>query len=602
MAVSAQESRLNPPLSLPLASAHRVGGWRRATEASCLSDLLFSLPENWRDRALLAYRAEGGEWRSLTVAQVRQAVLRLAGWLEAYGIRPGDRVGLLVRNGPWWCVADFAILRLGAVSVPAYTTDPAERILQQFRDADCRLIIVDEEQRGKLRDLTGVPLLSCTEVIDGRPALCAIIEDARFDGGPGQAPPDRAALATLIYTSGTTGVSKGVMLSHGNILADIAAGLAAVPVTEDDVMLSFLPLSHAFERTIGHFLPIACGCRIAYAEAVTTLKRDMAEARPTIIITVPRLLEKVHAGVRHRLATKPRLLRQLFSFAQKLGWQRARERLPALLYPCWWLLDRLLHAPIRRGMGGRLRLFVCGGAALAPEVGRFISATGLALLPGYGLSECAPVVSVNRPGSVDLKSVGTPLEGVEVHIAEDGELLIRGAMVMQGYWQRPEATAEVLDADGWLHSGDLARIDDKGHLHIIGRCKELIVLSNGENIAPTAIEAELLRDPCIEQAMVVGEGRPWLIALVVVNEEEMARNYGGGPEDAAAWLLARIQTREVEHLPHYALVRACLVCAEAWTQENGLLTATQKLRRHAIAGRYQREIGNTYQRLADGTG
>ncbi|MDX8413455.1 MAG: long-chain fatty acid--CoA ligase [Mariprofundales bacterium] len=563
-------------------------------QANSLSDLLFSIPDSWKNHMLLQYRSTDNQWHSLTFAQVQQSVLRLAVWLEGQGITAGDRVGLLARNSPAWCIADFAILRLGAVTVPAYTTDPAATIIHQMRDAGCSLIIVDAgEQQRKVCAMDDIPML--TTSTDGcHLSVASIIADARWDGAPTLPPPDRSMLATLIYTSGTTGNSKGVMLTHGNILADVAAGCAAVTVTPDDRMLSFLPLSHAFERTIGQFLAIACGCQIAYAEGVTTLKRDMVTAQPTIMITVPRLLEKIHTGVRHKLANQPAIVRTLFASAQRLGWLHSQQQLPAQWWPWWWLLDRITQRPIRNKMGCKLRLLVCGGAALDPVTGQFITAAGLPLLPGYGLSECAPVVSVNRPNAVDLSSVGPLLDGVEIRFGDNNELYIRGAMVMQGYWKQPQATASVLDGEGWLHSGDLAQLDDKQHLHIIGRSKALIVLSNGENVAPEKIETMLLRDPCIEQVMLVGEGKPWLMALIVTNHDQLMQQ-NANFDDLQGWMLHRITQSVGNATPHYEIIRGCLLLTKPWNQQSGLVTATQKLKRHAIMTRYHKEIEALYQ-------
>jgi len=573
-------------------------GYRRAQQANNLSDLLFAIPDYWNNHTLLKHRAPDGTWLSLSFSQVQQAVVRLATRLEQLGIAAGDRVGLLANNGPTWCIADFAILHLGAITVPAYTTDPAATIVHQMRDADCSLIIVDPGgQQRKVSGLGDIPMLPTTTA-SAQPSVASIIADHQFDVGPTRHPPDRTMLATLIYTSGTTGSSKGVMLTHGNILADVAAGSAAVSVTARDRMLSFLPLSHAFERTIGQFLAIACGCQIAYAEGITTLKRDMPATQPTIMITVPRLLEKLHGGVRQQLASKPAIVRTLFATGQRLGWLHSQRQLPAILWPWWWLLDRLTQRPIRNRMGGKLRLFVCGGAALDPITGQFIAAAGLPLLPGYGLSECAPVISVNRLDSVDITSVGPLLQGVEARINNHNELFIRGPMVMQGYWKQPHATAEVLDGDGWLHSGDLAHFDNKRHLHIMGRSSALIVLSNGENIAPDAIETVLLRDPYIDQIMLIGEGKPWLAALVVINHDPLAP-YHANNNDTELWMLQRITQHMPSNLPHYAQIRGCKILAEPWSQSNGLMTATQKLKRHTIIQRHQKAIEAMYQTITD---
>lgn len=417
----------------------RCPGLKRAEEARCLSDLLLTSPAQWLDRPMLHVRqVESGAWKSWSRIRVQQAVLRLAAWLESRGIRPGDRVGILGHNCPEWFVADFAILRLGAVTVPAYFTDPPETTSYLFDDADVSLIFVEEG--GQQEKLQGMDRPSMPFHGPGE-SIASIVLDEQWDHQLSAPCPVRGQLATLIYTSGTTGHPKGVMLTHGNLLADVAAGLGGVPVFDSDLFLSFLPLSHAFERTVGHFLPVACGSGIAYAEDVTTLMRDMPEAAPTIMISVPRLYEKIHAGVKAKVA-ESRAKQRLFAMAQELGFRRFLLRrqggdlggMQALL---WRLLDHLVHAKLREKMGGRIRLLVSGGAALHAETARFLLAADITVLPGYGLTETSPVLSVNRENCIKPDTVGPVLPGVECRLLDDGELLVRGPMVMQGYWGRP---------------------------------------------------------------------------------------------------------------------------------------------------------------------
>lgn len=557
---------------------------------------------------MLRHRQPDGRWAVRTRGQVCQAVHRVAAWLQAQGIRPGDRVGILSHNRPEWLLADFAILGIGAVTVPAYFTDPEEAVAHVFRDAGVSLVLVEPgEQRRKLAGLDEMPVLPLSG--EGE-TLAAIAADAAWDGRLKPVMPGRDDLATLIYTSGTTGLPKGVMLTHGNLLSDVAAGLAAVPLWPDDVLLSFLPVSHAFERTVGHFLPVAAGAEIAYAESVSTLMRDITEVRPTVMISVPRLYEKIYAGVVERLQQEPAYKRRMFAAAQSLGEARrvlrlAGSDLGGFRALAWRLLDRLVNARLRRQLGGRLRLFVSGGAALHPNIARFLLAAGITVLPGYGLTEASPVLSVNVEGRIKPETVGPALPGVELRLSGDGELLARGAMVMLGYWGKPEETAAMIDAEGWLHTGDKAEIDAEGYVRIVDRAKEIMVLSNGENVPPAVVEQHLVQDPCVLQAMVVAEGREDVAALIVPEVRMLRRTWRHDrrrslPDDWRVdagvhdWLLARM-ARHTHDLASYMQVRRFLFVDEEWTQESGLLTPTLKLKRRLIVDLHADDIERLYQ-------
>jgi len=588
------------------AAADDTSGLNRALRARCLPDLLLASPPEWLDVPLLRFRHADGSWQGWSRIHVQQAVLRVAAWLEAKGIKPGDRVGILGHNCPQWFIADFAILRLGAVTVPAYFTDPAEAVQYVFADADVSVIFVEEgEQQEKLAGIT-TPILAFH---GEQESIAAVAVDEQWDNRLAAACPGRDDLATLIYTSGTTGHPKGVMLTHGNLLADVAAGIDAVPVYSDDLFLSFLPASHAFERTVGHFLPAACGAEIAYAESVLTLLRDMPEVQPTLMISVPRLYEKIYAGVQAKLLEGPAVGRLLFGWAQQLGMQRFElqqqgRELGGVKAWLWGVLDRLVNAKLRAKMGGRIRSFVSGGAALHPDIARFLLAADITVLPGYGLTETSPVLSVNRPALIKPETVGPALMGVQFRCADDGELLVKGPMVMQGYWRNAGATAEVMTEDGWLRTGDIVAIDDDGYVSIVDRKKEIMVLSNGENVPPALIEQHITRSPCVLQAMVVADKRPFVSALVMPDIEGLERAWRQQHKQSLpadwressevhAWVLGRM--RQDEHdLSSYMQVKKFAFIDQEWTQDNGLLTPTLKLKRRKISEQYAEQIDRLY--------
>ena len=436
----------------------------------------------------------------------------------------------------------------------------------------------------------------------------AIARDESWDNRLCSPCPDRQALATLIYTSGTTAHPKGVMLTHDNILSDVQAGLGGVPVYASDLFLSFLPLSHAFERTVGHFLPTSCGAEIAYAEDVTTLLRDMPEVHPTVMISVPRLYEKIYAGVKARMAESP-IKQWLFDHAQALGQVRFEKRqagsdLSGFSAFAWRVLDKLVNAKLREKMGGRIRAFVSGGAALHPDIARFLLAADITVLPGYGLSETSPVLTVNLERKIKPDTVGPALPGVELKVADDGELLVRGPMLMQGYWNRPDATNEVMDDDGWLYTGDIVNIDDDGYVKIIDRKKEILVLSNGENVPPAVVEQHLTQAPFIAQAMIVGDGRDYVVALVVPDVEGLRLSWKQEqqselPDDwrrneqIKTWILLRMHKEEHDLASFMQVQRFAFVDGE-WTQDNGFLTPTLKLKRRVIAEAHQGIIEAMY--------
>jgi long-chain acyl-CoA synthetase len=406
-----------------------------------------------------------------------------------------------------------------------------------------------------------------------------------------------------VYTSGTTGRPKGVMLSHANLLANAQSVLAAVTGYREDVYLSFLPLSHMFERTVGYYVPMMAGSTVAYARSVQRLAEDLKAVRPTVLVSVPRVYERAYAQIAHGLAKK-RLARVLFNATVAVGWRRFEARQAGLgTALAWPFLRRLVAQRLLDHFGGRVRIAVSGGAALAPTLARVFLGLGLPVLQGYGMTEASPVVAANRLEDNVPDSVGVPLPGVEVRLGADDELLVRGPNVMLGYWQRPDATQAAIDADGWLHTGDKARIEG-GRIYIIGRIKEIIVLSTAEKVPPGDLELAIAEDPHFEQAMVVGEGLPYLAALVVLSRESwpgFARAAGVEPRDPGALAaepvvhaaLARIE-RQLARFPSYARIRRVALTLDPWTVENGLITPTLKLKRAEIAQRFAAEIAHLY--------
>lgn len=533
------------------------------------------------------------------------------------GLQPGDRVAVMLRNSLEWVLFDLAALGLGLVTVPLYVNDRPDNFALIIEETGARMLLIEgveqweriREVHGRLDSLVRIVSLTraCTRECDLRLALLADwLPDTADSYDAGNWRPD--ALASIVYTSGTTGTPKGVMLSHANILANAYAGVSRVPIYPDDLFLSFLPLSHTLERTAGYYVPVMAGAGVAHVRSLEQLPEDLAAVRPTIIVSVPRVFERVHKRITGRLAAGPRWKRRLFDLTVEVGWHRFLHRQgrgdwsPLLLL--WPLMDRLVAGRIRAALGGRVRLAISGGAPISTEIARFFIAMDLQLLQGYGLAEASPVVSVNSLADNLPETVGRSLAEVEVAIGANSELLVRGPNVMAGYWRNPVASAAVIDRQGWLHTGDQARISDNGHILITGRIKEIIVMANGEKIAPTELEMAITADRLFEQAMVVGEGRPYLSALVVLNEAEWGKLAGTLAVDAAAAemlesarveaaLLERIAPR-LAHFPGYARILRVHAGLAPWNVQDGLITATLKLRRHQLLERYAGEVERMY--------
>ncbi len=558
--------------------------------------------------AYRTYDPGSASWRETSWREMAVRVARWQAAMSGAGLAAGERIALMLPNGPDWVAIDQAALGLGLVVVPLYVNDRGDNLSYILDDAGVRLLIVagDEQWRELAPHLGGraalqrvVSLEPVTTDDDGQgPTLAgdwlpeSTGAEVRNEAGDGQ------ALATIVYTSGTTGRPKGVMLSHRNILCNALACHRCVAVYPEDVFLSFLPLSHTLERTVGYYLPMMTGSVVAYARSIPQLAEDLVSQRPTVLISVPRIYERIHGRIMDQLAEGPVLRRYLFMRAISIGWRhflyrqgRAGWRPSLLLWP---LLDRLVAQKVMARLGGRLRIAICGGAPLPPRIGEAFIGLGLPLLQGYGMTEASPVISANRPDDNVPTSVGPPLDGVEVRLGDQDELLARGENVMLGYWHNEEATRETVDAEGWLHTGDKARIGERGHITITGRLKEIIVLSNGEKVPPADMEMAIAMDPVIDQVMVYGEQRPYLTALVVVEPTHWQRLAAGC--DAASresLLLGRIAER-LSAFPGYAQIRRVAICDEAWSVENGLLTPTLKLQRAVIEARHRELIESLY--------
>jgi len=567
-----------------------------------------------------AYRRYDRQGRCSECSTWAETAAQAARWQEAFrreGLQPGDRVAVMLKNCLEWVLFDQAALGLGLVTVPLYVNDRPDNFALIIAETESRLLLIEGvDQWERIRQVSGrldslvriVSLtLACTRECDLRLALLADwLPDAAGSYDAGNWPPD--TLATIVYTSGTTGSPKGVMLSHANILTNAYAGISRVPIYPDDLFLSFLPLSHTLERMAGYYIPIMTGASVAHVRSLEELPNDLAAIRPTVIISVPRVFERVHRRITAILATSPRWKRRLFDLTLAVGWRRFLHGQgrggwsPWLLL--WPLLDRLVAKRILAALGGRLRLTISGGAPLSPEIGRFFISLGLSLLQGYGLTETSPVVSVNAEADNRPESVGQPLPGVEAAIGADSELLVRGANVMSGYWRNPEATAAAIDRQGWLHTGDQARIAASGHIIITGRLKEIIVLANGEKVAPAEIEMALSADRLFEQTLVVGEGRPYLGALLVLNEAEwstLADRLGVDASLDAVFESEAVEQALLErlapnlaHFPGYARIRRVRAGLKSWNVQDGLMTATLKLRRKQLLERYAVEIESMY--------
>jgi long-chain acyl-CoA synthetase len=564
-----------------------------------------------------------GAWKPVSTDELETSVRRLSLGFQALGLMPGDRVALLSENRPEWVITDFAALTAGGVTVPIYTSLLPEQVRHIVADSGAKFAVCSNLDLWRKIEAVraGLPALERVILIEGAPpegahafsevlglgARLTALEPGRFEkAAEGVQPGD---LASIIYTSGTTGLPKGVMLSHSNFVSNVVSLTEFIDFRADDTVLSFLPLSHVLERT-ATFLFVHVGSTIAYAESVEAVAANLLEVRPTVVVSVPRLFEKIYIRVMDQVMAGSRLKRAIFFRALAVGKNYAAriiagKKAPLHLAVRRGLARRLVFSKITARTGGRIRYFICGGAHLFKDIAEFFYAMGLVILPGYGLTETAPVLTGNTPGRVRFGTVGTAIPGVELRIAADGEILARGPNIMMGYYKNEADTREVLK-DGWLHTGDIGQLDADGFLTIIDRKKDIIVTSGGKNIAPQPIESLLLANPYIAGAMVVGSGRKFISALIVPAFEKLedyARDKGISwrsradlcrhPE-IAEFLLGEVN-KMTPGYASYEKIKKIAVLDREFDLGAGEVTPTLKVRRNIVEQRYAGVIESLYR-------
>jgi long-chain acyl-CoA synthetase len=541
-----------------------------------------TLPELLRERVAAtpggdAYRQfdrASRRWQSFSWSEFARRVGRWQRALRGESLPAGSRIAILARSSVDHVCLDQAALALGFVPVPLHAIDNPESIAYILSDSGAALLLVESAQRWQAlaalgERFPGLKRVVCLEEQATAGAVCSEEWLKRADAGSGAEPEPAAlspdSLAAVVYTSGTTGRPKGVMLTHRNVVSNVMALLEIVEVRSSDVFLSFLPLSHTFERTVGYYLPIVSGSCVAYARSVKDLPQDLREVRPTILVSVPLIYERVYARLQENVLARR-------------GWR---------------LLDYFVARKLRAQFGGRLRFAITGGAPMPLAVAKRFQSLGIEVLQGYGMTESSPVVSANRPGDNDPATVGRPIPGVEVRIGGNDELLVKGPGVMAGYLNRPEDTQRAIE-DGWLHTGDQAAIRG-GRIVIKGRIKDILVTSSGEKIAPADLELAIASDPLFAQVCVIGEQRPFLGVLLVLDPGRWAQADAGPLNEPAAlrFVLARIR-KLLGAFPAYAMPRAAWCSPDPWTVENGLITPTLKIKRAALEQRFAAQIEAIY--------
>jgi len=564
-----------------------------------------------------------GAYQGISYEYIASQINQLAAYLKSIGIQKGDRVGILSENRIEWVIADMAALKIGAIDVPLYPSTPANQLAYILQNAGVKVIVTSTPlQLSKIRQVKHeLPSLThniCIHLPDKKEDDEIFLSEAIAIGEAKlKETPDLLSgisiseddIATLIYTSGTTGNPKGVMLTHRNLCENVKSCSAVLPLSEDDASLSFLPLSHAYERTVGYYLMFACGIKIYYAESIETISLNISEVKPTVVITVPRLFERIKSSILKNIDTGADFRKKLFYWALDLGYQHHATKRSGqsklFVESQYALANSLVLKQIRERFGGRLRFFVSGGAALPKDTGLFFEALGITILEGFGLTETSPVTHVNRPGKVKFGTVGTLVKNVEAKIADDGEILLRGPSIMKGYWQDDLASADVI-RNGWFHTGDIGEIDHAGYLKITDRKKHIIVNSGGKNIAPLPIENRIHANEYVDQALVLGEKRPFLIALIVPNFENLesfAKEKGivyANHEELTSHhevhqIYDAMLKRISRELASHEKVRKFLLLSEPFTIEDGHMTPTLKLRRRKIEEKFKQNIHALYK-------
>ncbi len=575
--------------------------------------------------ALRQFDRRSNSWERISYRDLDE---RIQQWRKAFcklGLQRGDRVAILLPNGVDAICCDQAVLANGCVPVPLHAIDTAGSSAFIIADSQASVLVTNRQSRWDAIYLTHTVMPNLRHVIFTEESS----PESRQDGvqqwdleswlatGHGvtelPAAPNEEDLAAIVYTSGTTGRPKGVMLTHKNVVSNVINTLKTVSPRPGDVFLSFLPLSHTFERMAGYYLALGMGCTIVFTRSIQQLAEDFRIVRPNVIISVPRIYERIYAKVQNKLARESKFVRFLFSWAVEVGWRRFCRKygLPitegsfAFLDPIVWpILERLVSKTLLNQFGGQLRIAISGGAALNSKVAKAFCGLGLPIIQGYGMTESSPIIAGNSLSYNHPSTVGKPLPQTQVRLSEDNEIQVSSPSVMKGYWNRPQATREAFTEDGWLKTGDVGEFDSEGFLRIVGRIKEIIVTSTGEKVPPADLELAIEIDPLFEQAYVIGENRPFISTIVVLNKEEwrkLAETLDLDPNDPESLMatvtrnaiLKRIKSA-VKDFPQYALPRNVHMTLEPWTIENGLLTPTLKLKRKVLAEKFAPQIQALY--------
>lgn len=563
----------------------------------------------------VAYKRKvNGKYEPITYQQFRENVMMFHFALKEYGIKNDSKIAILSENRLEWAVTDYGSFTIGAVIVPIYPSLTPEQINFILKDSDSEILVISQKETLKklFPHLSDLPLLKTVitmfsydeETFEGKEILSFkdflargknLIDEVEFKETISKV--DIKDLLSIVYTSGTTGNPKGVMLTHENILSNVENSLMAISdIGKDDMFLSFLPLCHIFERMTGHFLAIYCQATIAYAESIDTVAENILEVHPTVMASVPRLYEKVYAKIKNQVDEGSNGKKKIFNWAIGIGKQvselrqKGEEPKGALKFK-YSLAHKLVFSKLHQKMGGELRFFVSGGAPLSREIGEFFDSAGILIIEGYGMTETSPVISCNRLDDYKFGTVGKPINNVKVKIADDGEIIVKGPSITPGYYKNSEATKELIDSQGWLHTGDIGVFDAEGFLKITDRKKNIIVTANGKNIAPQPIEEAIKLSKYIQEIVLIGDKRKFISALVVPEYERFA---GMQKEDIYELLNNEINKRQ-KPFASFERVKKIHILDEPLTLENGELTPTLKVKRKVVIKKFENEIESMYQ-------
>ncbi len=595
---------------------------------STITEMFVNVTDTFINDSRPMYRyKKDGEYHDLSFKRMREWVEEFAAGLTSLGLAKDDKLAIISENRPEWVVADIGTLYLGAVDVPIYPTLTAKQEEFILNDSGTKIAVVSNQYqlnkilkvRDEIRTLEHIIVMNDINVSGEKNVhtMSSVCEQGKkyLEKDPDLLKKSRADvkpddLLTIIYTSGTTGNPKGVMLTHNNLVSNIIGTTSIIEISSKDELLSFLPLCHSFERMAGYYTAMACGCTVAYAESIDTVRDNLLEIRPTIVTTVPRLFERIYSRVKQQVESSPPARQKIFNWAIDVGKRyieaSKQNRTGIVLKGQHALADKLVFSKLKERTGGRIRFFVSGGAALARELGEFFEALGIIIVEGYGLTETSPVITANRLDDYKFGSVGKPITGVEVKIAQDGEILARGPNIMKGYYNNKKATEETIDKDGWLHTGDIGVFDAEGHLMITDRKKHLFVSSGGKNIAPQPLENLFLQSKYIDQFVLIGDKRMFLSALIVPDYDAL-KEYADSnklpyktKEDLTKIpevhkLIDEDIRRLQKDLANYERVRRFAILEKPLSIEDGEITPTMKVRRKVVEERYRNLIEGMYR-------